>query len=124
MCSLLTYSLRARHLRQGSLLVIARVQGAAMGGGSGLVSWVVPAANLDEALEERVGALMAAGTEAQAAIKQLVPLVLATNSPAAMRDYSTRLIAERRASAEGREGLTAFLERRRPSWVAGESSGR
>ena len=90
----------------------------------GLVSRVVPAAQLDEAVEERVGALLAAGPEAQAAIKQLVPLVLAANSPAAMRDYSTRLIAERRASTEGREGLTAFLERRRPGWMAGESSGR
>lgn len=85
--------------------------------GIGLVSRVVPAAELDAAVEERARALTAAGPEAQAAIKRLVPMVLAANSPAAMRDATTRLIAERRASAEGREGLGAFLERRRPGWA-------
>lgn len=83
----------------------------------GLVGRVVPLAELDAAVEERAAALRAAGPEAQAAIKRLVPMVLAANSPAAMRDATTRLIAERRASAEGREGLGAFLERRRPGWA-------
>ena len=32
-------------------------------------------------------------------------------------DMTTRLIAERRASEEGREGLAAFLEKRKPGWV-------
>jgi hypothetical protein len=27
-------------------------------------------------------------------------------------------LGERRASAEGREGLAAFLEKRKPSWAA------
>lgn len=85
----------------------------------GLVSRVAEPNELDEAVEERVQALLAAGPKAQAAIKQLVPRVLAANDPAAMRDYTTRLIAERRASGEGREGLTAFLERRKPEWLAG-----
>jgi methylglutaconyl-CoA hydratase len=85
----------------------------------GLVSRVADAAALDEAVEERLEALLAAGPQAQAAIKQLVPRVLAANDPAAMRDFTTRLIAERRASGEGREGLTAFLERRKPMWMAG-----
>ena len=29
------------------------------------------------------------------------------------------MIAERRASAEGREGIAAFLEKRKPAWVEG-----
>lgn len=85
----------------------------------GLISRVATTDGLDDAVEERVAALLAGGPEAQAAIKRLVPAVLAANSPAAMRDATTRLIAERRASAEGREGLTAFLERRRPDWMTG-----
>jgi methylglutaconyl-CoA hydratase len=38
-------------------------------------------------------------------------------------EETLRLIAERRASAEGQEGLRAFLERRRPSWLDGSESG-
>ena len=29
------------------------------------------------------------------------------------------MIAERRASAEGREGIGAFLEKRKPAWIGG-----
>ena len=35
-----------------------------------------------------------------------------------IRDTASR-IAQTRASAEGKEGLTAFLEKRNPSWVKG-----
>lgn len=35
-----------------------------------------------------------------------------------LRTDSARRIAERRASAEGKEGLSAFLEKRKPSWSA------
>jgi len=31
---------------------------------------------------------------------------------------TARLIAERRTSDEGQEGLRAFLERRRPNWAS------
>jgi methylglutaconyl-CoA hydratase len=37
-----------------------------------------------------------------------------------MRAATSRLIAERRASDEGREGMSSFLEKRPPSWQAGE----
>ena len=29
------------------------------------------------------------------------------------------MIAERRASAEGKEGIAAFLEKRKPAWIEG-----
>ena len=32
------------------------------------------------------------------------------------------VIAERRASAEGQEGMKAFLERRSPAWAGGSGS--
>lgn len=81
----------------------------------GLVHRVVPEAELDAAVAERVQALLAAGPEAQAAIKRLIPFVAAA-PPAEIRAFTTHLIAERRASEEGREGLAAFLERRKPAW--------
>jgi len=82
----------------------------------GLVARIVPAAELDAAVAERVAALLAAGPEAQAAIKRLIPFV-SSAPPDAVRAFTTNLIAERRASGEGREGLAAFLERRKPGWV-------
>jgi methylglutaconyl-CoA hydratase len=34
-----------------------------------------------------------------------------------LRELTVEAIAERRASPEGQEGLAAFLEKRKPSWV-------
>ncbi len=81
----------------------------------GLVQHVVPASDLDDAVAERVAALLQAAPGAQAAIKALIRTV-SFQPPAAMRDYTTALIAQRRASDEGREGMSAFLEQRQPWW--------
>jgi len=35
-------------------------------------------------------------------------------------EMTAELIAGRRASDEGKEGLAAFLERRKPAWTEGE----
>lgn len=83
----------------------------------GLVARVVPAEGLDTAVAEMVAALLPAGPEAQAAIKRLIPAVTGSADPAAVRAFTTHLIAERRASEEGQEGLAAFLEGRRPRWA-------
>ncbi|MCB1660832.1 MAG: gamma-carboxygeranoyl-CoA hydratase, partial [Pseudomonadales bacterium] len=40
----------------------------------------------------------------------------AINSP--LRDMTTTLIAELRASPEGKEGLSAFLEKRPAGWLS------
>ena len=39
-------------------------------------------------------------------------------APDAALPLTVKAISERRASAEAREGLSAFLEKRRPSWAA------
>jgi methylglutaconyl-CoA hydratase len=80
----------------------------------GLVARVVPEDRLDGAVAERVASLLAGGPGAQATIKRLLAVV-AGRDPALL-DFTARLIAERRASPEAREGLSAFLERRRPDW--------
>lgn len=86
----------------------------------GLVHRVVEADALDAAVAERVAALLPAGPQAQAAIKRLIPFVAAQDDSESSRDFTARLIAERRASAEGQEGMAAFLERRAPAWVSAE----
>ncbi len=70
------------------------------------------AEDLDTAVERIVAELLSAGPEAVREAKRLVrdaPL----DGP-----ETARRIAARRTSAEGQEGLRAFLERRPPSWRA------
>lgn len=81
----------------------------------GLVHHVVKENDLDTAVAERLAQLRQAAPGAQAAAKRLIQVV--THQPKAdMRHYTARLIAQRRASDEGREGLSAFLEKRPSAW--------
>ena len=81
----------------------------------GLVHSVVPEERLDGATAELVHAFLASGPDAVAACKRLVR---EATSGLALPDLAER-IALARTGPEGREGVTAFLERRDPSWSAG-----
>jgi methylglutaconyl-CoA hydratase len=81
----------------------------------GLVQHVVPPEELDAAVAERLQALLAGAPGAQAAAKGLIARVQARSET--LRDDTARLNAERRASAEGQEGMAAFLEKRPPDWA-------
>ncbi|MCI0399674.1 MAG: enoyl-CoA hydratase-related protein [Chloroflexi bacterium] len=81
----------------------------------GLVHHVVAEEELDAAVAERVEQLLLAAPGAQAAAKELIRAV-AYQPKEAMRALTAELIAGRRASDEGREGMSAFLEKRKPSW--------
>ena len=76
----------------------------------GLVQHVVTEDELDEKVNERVATLLQGAPGAQAAGKELIQVV-AFQEKTAVRDYTANLIAQRRASPEGREGLTSFLEK-------------
>jgi methylglutaconyl-CoA hydratase len=76
----------------------------------GLVQEVTP--ELDAAVEAVAGELLSAGPAAARAAKGLARAPLAAEETA-------RLIAERRTSEEGQEGLRAFLEKRPPRWRPG-----
>jgi len=81
----------------------------------GLVQHVVGENELDEKVNERVAALLQAAPGAQAAGKELIRVV-AYQEKTAVREYTSNLIAQRRASAEGKEGMGSFLEKRNPYW--------
>ena len=86
----------------------------------GLVHEVVPAAELEARVAAVVGELLKGGPEALASAKQLVRLVEMMPQGGSIRAEATvAMIAERRASAEGKEGIAAFLEKRKPGWVQG-----
>jgi methylglutaconyl-CoA hydratase len=68
--------------------------------------------DLDAAVERIVGDLLAGGPEAVREAKRLV-----RERPSG--SATAEIAAARRTSAEGQEGLRAFLERREPSWRSG-----
>ncbi len=77
-------------------------------------------AALDEKLGEIVDALLACSPAAQLAAKELIRAV--ANRPVTselIQDTADR-IAKIRSSPEGREGVLAFLEKRRAAWVPPE----
>jgi len=85
----------------------------------GLVHEVVADATaLDARVEELCSGLLAAGPTASRAAKALVR-ELRGLEPEEARRHTVRHTAQQRTSAEGQEGLLAFLEKRRPTWDRG-----
>jgi methylglutaconyl-CoA hydratase len=79
----------------------------------GLVHRVVSAADLDTAVGDMLKTLSGNGRRAMAEVKQLIRAVSGRPiDEAVMRDTAER-IARARASDEGRERITAFLEKRK-----------
>jgi methylglutaconyl-CoA hydratase len=81
----------------------------------GLVHAVVPAADLDTTVAGYLGELATGGPEAIAAAKGLIGAV-AEIGPDEAATFTADAIATRRRSAEGQEGLRAFLDKRPPRW--------
>jgi methylglutaconyl-CoA hydratase len=84
----------------------------------GLVHRVVTPEELEDAVQRKTASLLTSGPEAVGAAKRLIEQVAGLGPEEAM-PLTIKTIAERRASAEAREGLSAFLEKRRPSWAGG-----
>ena len=82
----------------------------------GLVHAVVPSQALGQTVDDIATKLLANGPKAMTAAKRLVTAVDAREVDDALIADTVRRIAERRASAEGQEGVRAFLEKRAPSW--------
>lgn len=82
----------------------------------GLVHDVVPLAFLDEAVGRHVNESLGASPTAVARAKALIPRVIG-RAPAEVIGITAEAIAAQRVSAEGQEGLTAFLGKRSPSWT-------
>ncbi len=83
----------------------------------GLVHDVVPAAELDAAIDRRVAELSTSAPGAMSAAKALIRGIAGID-PKDVIGLTTATIAAQRVSAEGQEGLRAFLEKRKPDWTA------
>ncbi|MEF7613364.1 enoyl-CoA hydratase/isomerase family protein [Aquincola sp. MAHUQ-54] len=90
--------------------------GAARAREIGLVHEVAEPEQLDAAVQAIVDALLAGGPKAQAASTALIRAVANRPVTAELIEDTARRIAELRATPEAKEGLSAFLEKRAPSW--------
>ncbi|MBN1198489.1 MAG: enoyl-CoA hydratase/isomerase family protein [Bacteroidales bacterium] len=82
-----------------------------------LVNKSVPPGELDAKAEETISHLRTSGPAAMAHGKKLIHEVTNNLNLMEAYDFTARMIADIRASDEGQEGMNAFLEKRKPSWV-------
>ena len=90
----------------------------------GLLHDIVPLAELDERVNEMLGALMIAGPAAQLECKALIRGVAHRPIDADLLTGTALHIADVRASPEGKEGVAAFLEKRKPAWMPADDGGK
>jgi methylglutaconyl-CoA hydratase len=83
----------------------------------GLVHEVTGADRLDEVVNEITAALLKGGPHALAAARALIADVARHPLDDALMEETARRIAAMRVAPEGREGLAAFLEKRKPAWL-------
>ena len=84
----------------------------------GLLSLLVEKDSLDKTIDELLGHLLAGGPQALARIKELIAAVSGKPLDHALAAETAKRIADIRISAEGKEGIASFLEKRKPAWLA------
>ena len=101
----------------------AEIFDAAQARAIGLVHEVVPADGLDAAVAAQVGLLLKAAPEALREAKRLAYRMSGKieERRRLVDEENAALIARLRVSREGQEGLTAFLEKRKPQWTEGQT---
>jgi methylglutaconyl-CoA hydratase len=87
----------------------------------GMLSALVSTENLDSTIDHLIKNLDAGGPEAHAKIKALIRAVAGRRPDDALVAETAKQIAEIRGSPEGKEGIAAFLEKRKPSWCSPKS---
>jgi methylglutaconyl-CoA hydratase len=86
-----------------------------------MLSMLVPAEQLDEAIDALLQHLLAGGPQAHARIKDLVRAVAGRPIDHALIADTAKRIAGIRVSPEGREGIASFLEKRKAGWCSRDS---
>jgi methylglutaconyl-CoA hydratase len=83
----------------------------------GLAHDIVEEASLNGAVGALLAQLYSSGPKAMAAAKKLIPLGAHATIDKRLLAETSKRIADIRATAEGQEGLAAFLEKRKPNWT-------
>lgn len=86
----------------------------------GLVHELVNEANVDVTINKLMTSLYQNGPAALAATKNLLQRIQHEKLETPLNQTTAKEIAKIRASAEGKEGMSAFLEKRPPNWIHSE----
>jgi len=86
---------------------------------SGLIHFSGSNSKCDKFVEEKISAIRKCGKGALITTKKLLN-DLEDLDHQEMKNETTSVISRRRVSEEGQEGLKAFLEKRKPNWIADE----
>ena len=87
----------------------------------GMLSWLFEKEDLDKAIDSLLEHLLSGGPESHAKIKALIRDVAGRRPDDALAAETAKRIAEIRGSPEGKEGIAAFLEKRKASWCSPRS---
>lgn len=88
----------------------------------GLVHDICEGPELNARVGRMLTQLYSSGPRAVVAIKKLIPEIAAARIDDIVAEKSAQRIAELRTTPEAQEGLGAFLDKRKPSWVTTPSS--
>ncbi len=111
------YVVRALGARQANrYFMTAEVIPADRAVALGIVHEVVAESELDTSVDALVASLLSAAPQAQIEARELIAQVSHGPIDQAMLNHTADLIARLRTGAEGQEGLSAFLEKRKPNW--------
>ncbi len=83
----------------------------------GLLHELCTADELDATIGRIVEQALRGGPASIASCKTLIAQVAQGPIDQAKQNYTARMIATTRASAEGKEGIGAFLDKRKPAWI-------
>jgi methylglutaconyl-CoA hydratase len=90
----------------------------------GLLHFTAAPDMLDELVARQVDAILQGGPHAVRAAKRLVRSIEEASDRERLREETSQLLAKLRVSTEGREGLSAFLEKRKPSWIVSDEGSK
>lgn len=105
--------------RSSDWMMSGRPIGAKEAHDAGLIHRICEEGKLEESTDVLAGELLSKGREALKGVKSLLRGLEGMRDPAEVDSYTSRLIAGFRTSAEGQEGMKAFLEKRKPRWDEG-----
>jgi len=83
----------------------------------GLIHEAVPTEELDETVHRLTESILQGGPAAQTQAKDLIASVAKQPVTSSLCEDTARRIARIRVSAEGQEGISAFLQKRPPDWI-------
>ncbi len=84
----------------------------------GLINKSLDGENLEDYYQKSVKLILTSGPNAVAQCKEVIHTICNEINYDESLKYTAKKISETRSSEEGQEGMTAFLEKRKPNWVS------